>query len=157
MRQKYIVLIIMIVIGAVMIGFIWGNSLQPAAVSNEISGFARRIVNGLFRAIGLEQLTGDSVLRKIAHASEFCLLGIVLSAIFTIMKYKTYSALILSGLFVALTDETLQLFVDGRAGLVKDIWIDLGGFITGCILANAISAGLSLYRRRKRLRKKDVF
>lgn len=146
MKQKRVLLVVLGVFIIVMIGFIWGNSMQPAAVSNEISGFARKTINVLFEAIGIDSLTGDGVLRKVAHASEFCLLGAAGAGVFLSMKWKSYSALILTGILIALTDETIQLFVDGRAGLVKDIWIDTAGFIVGCAAVFFIS---NMRKRRK--------
>lgn len=152
MKQKHVVLVVLGIFIMVMIGFIWGNSLQPAAVSNEISGFARRTINVLFEAIGIDSLTGDSVLRKVAHASEFCLLGAAVSGVFLSMKWKSYSALILTGILVALTDETIQLFVDGRAGLVKDVWIDTAGFLVGCAAVFFASKIRNRQRERQRMR-----
>ena len=146
MKQRRMTLIVLGIFILLVIGFIWGNSLQPAAVSNEISGFARKVLNTVFEVVGIDGLTGDGVLRKAAHASEFCLLGIVASFIFCVMKWRSYSTLMLIGILVALTDETLQLFVDGRAGLVKDIWIDMAGFIIGCAAVFFISG----VRRRRR-------
>lgn len=31
---------------------------------------------------------------------------------------------------IMLIDETIHLFVDGRVGLVKDIWVEYGGFLS---------------------------
>lgn len=76
-------------------------------------------------------MTGDSVLRKMAHAAEFAALGVELTVLLRVLLRKEGSLLLLCGVTVALTDETIQLFVSGRAGLVKDVWIDMGGFCLG--------------------------
>ncbi|HBE10387.1 MAG TPA: VanZ family protein, partial [Lachnospiraceae bacterium] len=34
--------------------------------------------------------------------------------------------------------ETIQLFIPGRAGMIKDVWIDFSGFMTGFILVTVV-------------------
>lgn len=36
-------------------------------------------------------------------------------------------------MLTALTDETIQLFYDGRGSLVTDVWIDFSGVVMGMI------------------------
>ena len=59
MKQRRMTLIVLGIFILLLIGFIWGNSLQPAAVSNEISGFARKVINTVFETVGIDELTGD--------------------------------------------------------------------------------------------------
>lgn len=115
--------------------FIWGNSLMPASISGALSGWVKEMLHHFSSSAGVAGLSGDGILRKLAHASEFALLGGELSLLFRLQgKGHRWPDLLLLGLMVALTDETLQLFIAGRAGLVKDIWIDFGGFLFGCLL-----------------------
>ena len=51
-----------------------------------------------------------------------------------------------AGLLAAVIDETIQLFVEGRAGMIVDVWIDLGGVVFGSLLMLGFYA---LYRRKK--------
>ncbi len=127
------------VLTALMLCFIWGNSLLPESVSGAISGFAKDIINALMGTVGDNQavLSGDGVLRKIAHGTSFAVLGVLQMLLRQDLKQHK-NTLALTGLSVALIDETIQLFVNGRAGLVKDIWIDFGGFMFGCILVYGI-------------------
>lgn len=121
--------------------FIWGNSLLPANLSGAISGWVKECLNAIFNGIGAG-ISGDGVLRKVAHASEFALLGIELSILLRRIFKRHFSLLFLCGLSVALLDETIQLFVNGRAGSVKDIWIDFAGFCVGttiCLLLERLT------------------
>lgn len=114
------------------LAFIWGNSLMPPAISQGFSQWARAVLNSLIGATGGgTQIAGDGILRKIAHAAEFAALGAVLAGLMNPVKRDKFPAMLLCGTGTALVDETIQLFVAGRAGMVRDIWIDLGGFIVG--------------------------
>ena len=43
-------------------------------------------------------------------------------------------------LLTALTDETIQLFVPGRSGELRDVWIDFAGGVLGCGVAGMVHA-----------------
>lgn len=114
------------------------------------------------------------LIRKLAHFSEYAILSFWLWLFWvqistlnvtklTRHKYQavakqTYSLLeyrsiawqtaqmsCLSGLLVAVADETIQTFVPARAGLVSDVWIDFAGVIFIQILI-----GLIWYQVKKR-------
>ncbi len=75
-----------------------------------------------------------AAIRKIAHYLEFTALGALLSSAFyfTFEKQKPlYSFAI--GLLYAVSDEIHQLFVDGRACRVFDVFIDSLGVVSGII------------------------
>ncbi len=112
--------------------FIWGNSLMPARISAEISNWFREIINKILWFLpGGAELEGDGILRKIAHASEFALLGAELTA-WRVKEISKISDALLGGILAALTDETIQLFVAGRSGEVRDVLIDTAGVVLGC-------------------------
>lgn len=54
-----------------------------------------------------------------------------------------------SGLLVALTDETIQLFVPGRSGQVTDVWLDFLGILAGSVMYLILSAAAA-YLHAKR-------
>ena len=115
--------------------FIWGNSMMPASISKGVSGWLKDIINMLLSDAGGDKtLLGEEVLRKIAHAAEFAALGMVLMLLMEEGHKTKVAFLALCGLGAALIDETIQLFVDGRSGQIKDIWIDLAGFVIGVLL-----------------------
>lgn len=122
---------------------------MPDFVSGAISRYVKDIINLLLHDAGSSTaLSGEGVLRKIAHAAEFAALGMELTLlIFDKLKAKL-SDLILSGLGAALIDETIQLFISGRSGQIKDVWIDFGGFIVGVLLVLIIAGFIRSHKRK---------
>ena len=51
------------------------------------------------------------------------------------------------GLFVAFIDETIQLFVVGRSGEIRDMWIDFAGVALATLIMLAISGNRRGSRR----------
>lgn len=119
------------------IGFIFVNSLFPASQSSTISGGVVDQVNSMLHQIGISGEITDHMVRKSAHFIEFTLLGVLL--FLTIRSYSPrpgrhiFIGLFL-GLLIPVTDEFIQLFVDGRGSQVSDIVLDFSGVLTGCIL-----------------------
>lgn len=120
------------------LGFIWGNSLMPAEVSGAFSDWVKGLLRQLLHLPQGAESEGGTLVRKLAHWSEFFLLGLELTYL-----VRPVSAVLLAGLSAALVDETIQLFIPGRAGQVRDVWIDFFGFCAGL-------AVLLLVRRRGR-------
>lgn len=80
----------------------------------------------------------DYPVRKAAHASEYAILGILLTgAILDIRKpwKRQLPACFLIGAVYAASDEFHQLFVPGRSGQIRDVMIDSAGVAAGIILA----------------------
>ncbi len=121
----------------VMLVFIWGNSSLSGEESSEVSGFAAGLLSRIF---GDAVLQATFLIRKLGHFTEFALLGWFLSWNGTLRGRPAVEALLL-GLLAAMTDETIQLFVPGRAGMVQDVWIDFSGVLVGAGI-------LALLRRR---------
>lgn len=111
---------------------IFGHSAMPATVSRQESLGIFGWLQSLF-----PWLT-HSMLRKFGHLAEFAILGIFLTGAFWRHgKFKLYKPLG-TALFVALCDETLQLFVPGRSGEIRDVWIDFAGALCGILLMRLI-------------------
>lgn len=90
--------------------------------------------NSGFAAMGIPfQFDGDAVLRKLAHATEYALLGVMAALYFhesgKLLKSCGRHHLLYIGFTAAFLDETIQLFVPGRSGQIADVWIDLAGFL----------------------------
>lgn len=140
MKSKRLCLAIIIIL----LAFIWGNSMLPKNASSNLSIWAMGILSKVFSGdiVAEETVAGAGILRKVAHFTEFCALGIALSALLhLIVKDKRIRALLaaLFGGFVALFDETIQIF-SGRGPMVSDIWIDIAGFATGVVIVVLIVA-----------------
>lgn len=89
-----------------------------------------------------------AVIRKLAHYLEFTALGASLSfaLFFTFNKRKplhTFAA----GFLYAASDEFHQLFVDGRAGRVFDVFIDSLGVFSGILFFYAVMFLFTKLRR----------
>lgn len=83
------------------------------------------------------------LVRKLAHFGEFAILGFFLSQ--CLRSNPIFPAF--AGLVCALTDETIQLFVQGRSGQVSDVWVDFSG------IAVAVAVCF-LFRVIRRMRRK---
>jgi VanZ family protein len=71
----------------------------------------------------------DLVLRKLAHAAEFAVLG---ALVYRALRHEPI-AIALSSAY-AVTDEVHQSFVDGRAGSPVDWVVDTAGIVVGVLL-----------------------
>lgn len=124
--------------------FIWGNSLMPGDVSGSFSDWVSGILSHIFGGVDTE--SGHGVLRKLAHGTEYLVLGVELFLLLRRSRRSPLSMVALCGATTALVDETIQLFVEGRCGAVQDVWIDLGGFFVGCLLC---AGCMELWMRRR--------
>lgn len=143
---------ILLIIGIIINIFIWTNSLLPASVSSSQSGFVADILYPPFEDI-IEVNKFYQIIRKLAHFTEFMLLGIVFSLFYlSIGKNKYYFITLIHGLIVAIIDETIQLFIPGRAGLITDVLIDTSGVLFGLfiiILINKIfNKGVDIHYKK---------
>ncbi len=141
MKNKFV----LIAICFLCFGFILFNSSQISTVSNTRS---REVVNNLIKVVSktkageillykVNETELNLIVRKIAHAFEFFLLGIVLCFTFRYFKIDDNNLLIytlFTVLFVAVIDEFFQIFIQNRTSSVVDVLIDFGGGI----LANTL-------------------
>ena len=112
--------------------FIWGHSLMPGPVSQAISNFVQKI---LFRTeiTPGEIPAGSTLVRKIAHFTEFTALGVLLFWRFAMLG-KPGKYAVFSGVAVACIDECIQAFTPDRACRLYDVAIDSMGVLTGIAL-----------------------
>ena len=87
--------------------------------------FALSSVSDLGTGLG----TWDLVLRKLAHAAEFAVLGALL-----LRALRDERAALAAGIAYAATDEVHQHFVPGRVGSPVDVAIDAVGVALGLLL-----------------------
>jgi len=136
---------ICIILTLLWVAVIFTFSLQPAKVSSDISSlFLDKFLKTVFPSVyeRLETIPKEQVelwhtiVRKCAHFLEFCILGILSSL--TVSQTKLSRKKLITMCFcvaVAATDETIQLFVDGRAGRVMDVLIDSIGSMFGIFIS----------------------
>lgn len=132
MKKKYLFMIL--AVG--MTVFIFWNSAQPAWESSRTSGSIVTVLAKLLANFGIypDYSLTEKIIRKIAHITEFCVQAMLISGCFS-GKYRKRAVYILFfGLLTACTDEYIQLFSEGRAGLVGDIFIDFSGTFLGTLI-----------------------
>ena len=144
MRKKGLLILIIL-----LLAFIWGNSTISRETSGMISDTVMGWMNKAAAALGLGEdfftlmadVDDDGILdptsyvvRKIAHVSEYALLGVLLWLRLESTGKKR--ALIAFGLSTAAAamDELIQLFFD-RGSQLRDVVIDSGGAVLGISLA----------------------
>lgn len=136
---------------ALMTAFIWVHSLMPADLSSQESAGLTELLYGFFRQFGMEKTAVHQLIRKLAHFSEYAAFGcLLLSCAYSRDRFKPWRyavPVLFAGLMTAVIDETVQLFSEGRAGLIADVWIDFGGVLCGALITLGLTA---LHVRRKR-------
>lgn len=129
--------------------FIWSNSAMSGTDSSGMSDKVIVLLERLFGPVtNLPKVTW--FIRKLAHMSEFALLGFCLGWFWYLWQKpgkETFSLPLLCGLMTACVDETIQIFSPGRNSSLRDVWIDMSGFFLAFLLYRFLSAPA---RRRDR-------
>ena len=129
------------------IWFIFSNSMAVADVSSVSSGRVLQLLQAVLRRLGmpgLAQRLTMHLVRKLAHFCEYTLEGFLLMLcmrVYSRRPLRHITVPMLGGLLTALTDETIQLFSEGRSSQVTDVWLDSAGVLAG-ILAALLLMGL---------------
>lgn len=118
------------------VGFIWGNSLPSKAQSSKTStGVYAAVKPMLDLVFGVDKVS-HGTFRKMAHFSEFFLLGAEVNLLYLLIfgfDWKKCYLVLLFGFVVAVIDETIQIFT-GRGAAVIDVIIDYSGYFTTCAI-----------------------
>lgn len=97
------------------------------------SNFIVNIIASIFNINNINLLS--LIIRKLAHFTEYLILGVLVINMFTKNNTKKpYILSILLCIIYATSDEIHQIFTPGRACQIKDILIDSIGSITGIYL-----------------------
>lgn len=126
-------------------GIIFMMSSENAAASTHTSGSVVRIAAGVF-VDNFDSMTASeqnkivrewqNVVRKAAHYCEYTVLGAMLSVAFYSCGFglkKRFVSAFVAGTAYAASDEIHQMFVPGRAAMLKDVLLDSSGVITGAL------------------------
>lgn len=158
-RRDNIFLIVLGALTLLWVVFIFSNSLRSGEDSSETSGWVLALLQKVFPEIT------EHFVRKAAHFTEFAVLGVLGTLTFTLLlkrftglsgaKIAAFGGyLLLFGVAVPLTDETLQYFSVDRGPEVRDVLLDFGGFMTG--LAAAALAVFIAVKVKRRVRSKSA-
>lgn len=139
--------IIIVALCILSFGFIFYNSTKPGDVSNEksysilnkirteyreLQGEETKQYNTLPTSAREEKL--NLIVRKNAHAFEYCVLAFFVSMIlfqFNLKGRKAVIYIMFICLFYAVLDEFHQIYVPGRTSSVRDVLIDFVGALFG--------------------------
>ena len=126
MKKKYklVLVILWMILIFIMSSF---NATESNSQSSIIVNFALTVFN--IKNISLLTL----VIRKLAHFSEYLVLGLLIYNYFKDCDKKIYSSILICFAY-AISDEIHQLFVSGRSFQIGDIIIDTIGAIIGILM-----------------------
>lgn len=133
---------ILYILLALLLIFIWGNSMlsreQSVAQSSAFSALIEPVLDFL-KSKGIP--VTQHLVRKFAHFAEFAALGAVLGLILNAKDHRrpfNFSYVIFCGITVAVIDEAIQLFSEGRGSRVQDVLLDTSGMITGLVVVTLV-------------------
>ena len=118
------------------LALIWGHSLLGREASSEESGFVMELLEPVLEMVVGEGNVTEFLVRKLAHFTEFFVLGLEVLTFFAYRKSLFSQAFLLAlthGFFAAFLDETIQIF-SGRGPMIQDVWLDVSGFAVGASL-----------------------
>ena len=121
--------------------FIWDNSMQNGGSSDGFSLLFAETFAHIVNKLGFHGniWTLNRIVRKLAHLTEFTILGSVLYTI--LCRYITYGTVIKTiglGMLIASLDEFIQLFSPGRSSQISDVLIDTVGVVIGILVAKLV-------------------
>ena len=121
--------------------FIWDNSMQNGGSSDGFSLLFAETFAHIANKLGFHGniWTLNRIVRKLAHLTEFTILG---SLLYTILRrYITYGTVIKTiglGMLIASLDEFIQRFSPGRSSQFSDILIDTVGIVIGILVVKLV-------------------
>ena len=146
MSKKIVFRIVLGVLIALWLGFIWCNSAENGSETVETSNGVTQIVAEIVVPGygGLPQEEKAAVIEKIsppvrslAHAFEFFVLALLVGALVYTFAFKSVflkqiSITLTACVLCACADEIHQYFVPGRTADILDILVDVAGALVGC-------------------------
>lgn len=149
LRTAWIVLVCLLI--ALTLGFIWGNSIKSRSESKLLSLGVLQWIRPLLDAIFSPENVTDHLVRKLAHFTEFGLLGaelIWLTCFLRKLRLQAVLDCLLAGLAAAAIDETIQIF-SARGSQAIDVLLDFGGVIAGVFIVLLIWWRFSAGRKKR--------
>lgn len=126
--------------------FIFVMSSYNASESSNQSGTIVTFLSNILNIDNIECLS--LMIRKLAHFTEYFILGILMVNV--LKDYKIKNIFIYSLIFCiiyACSDEMHQLFVPGRSGNALDVVIDSFGSLVGCSIYHFLLKKTNFFNR----------
>ena len=145
---------IFVLLTVLILSFIFSNSAKTADVSSEQSEGLSKLLQNFVVTFFNDSFTfhqASVIVRTFAHFAEFaalafCSLGALENGFEHMKKRKTLALLFTA--VSALIDETIQLFSEGRAFQLFDLFIDVLGGLAGILFFTLIAWLISFPSRR---------
>lgn len=150
--KKKISFIILLIITALYIGFIWWHSTLTAEESTVESTNVLKFLTDFCRMIGFNAELTDHIVRKSAHFCEFALLGCLSIWTAHLNNRRIVKNLMPVGfvcLATAVIDELVQIGSAGRSAEVPDVALDFCGAVSGVIFLIIIVLIIRLFKKSK--------
>lgn len=166
MKKRIICRIVFTALTALLLMFIFGNSAAEGEESAELSLIVTEWLNGMLERMHIPIVLPHMLVRKLAHFTEYSLLGALLTASVCSWRKKDWKfgavwLPIVCGLCVASADEYLQTFVPERSGNAYDVLLDFSGVLWAAMAASALiilikRRGLNKLRKSAKSKKKKA-
>ena len=124
---------ILYIVLCLIVFFIWDNSLQNGGTSDGFSLIFAKWIAPIANKLGFygNIWALNRIIRKLAHLTEFTILGVFYVVLRRYIEYGTVVKTIVVGIVIASLDEFIQLFSLGRSSQLSDVLIDTVGIIIG--------------------------
>ena len=147
---------VFVLLTLLIVGVIWGNSMQTVERSEaQSTQIAESLQPVLDAKEELAEREYHRFVRKLAHVTEFFLLGLAVAgfgiSLSVYLKKTLISLPLLMVLFVAVADEYIQHFSD-RGSLVTDVVLDFVSAVVALGLVWLIVSVRSFTSQRRRCR-----
>lgn len=154
MKDKKVIMarVILTVLTVAAVVAIFYNSSQSAVESTERSSPLTDWINGILAGFPIPFSVTENFIRKLAHFTEYSILGTLLSVTYYLYLQKIKKALIaalVTGAVIAVIDEIIQLFPAGRSCQVSDILLDCCGVVFASVIVMLIIRAAENHRRKK--------
>ena len=143
-------LLLCIVLLALNLLLIWGNSLLSGPQSSQVSSGVLKFFMELLHIPARFRGTLHVLIRKLAHLTEFACLAALISWCLRRVNVKKVHQIwmaVLLAMAVGLVDETIQLFTPDRGPSITDVWIDTLGAVLGM---TAVQLGYHLKEKKRK-------
>ncbi len=131
---------------------VFSFSLKSGEASAEDAHMAEKILEPLFLRLGMTELPSEHVIRKLAHFTEYAILGLLAAAAFTesLPRYFGGKALLYGVLAAAADEFVCQNLSVGRGASIFDVLLDSTGVFFGVL---AVFLWLIFWQGRKNKQK----
>ena len=153
-KKMMIARVVLTVLTVAAVAAIFYNSSQSAIESTERSSPLTDWINSILSGFPIPFSVTENFIRKLAHFTEYAILGTMLSVTYYLYLLKIKTALIatlITSAAVAVIDEVIQLFPAGRSCQISDMLLDCCGVAFAAVIVMLIIRAIENNRRKKHI------